>query len=133
MPFPQPPNSASSPQDISRAPQDAPSATELARETMVPNVLQASQRGSLEPAQETGPSPSAAGAHLALKPRSAAALCLAAEESELLLRSCDINVQNTILHSRPGISMLVGGSFSLIGVHQEGWFQSTLYPKGICG
>lgn len=97
---PDPSNSANSPQDTSRAPQDTPSGTELARETMVRNVMQTSQWGAMEPTQETGPAPSAAGADLAPKPRSATTPCLATEEPELLLRSYDIKVQNTILNSR---------------------------------
>lgn len=40
--FPQPSNSTSSPQDISKALRDAFSGTELTREAMVPNVMQAS-------------------------------------------------------------------------------------------
>jgi len=97
---PEPINSANSPQNSSREPQDAPRGTELARETFVSNVMPASQWGALESTQEAGPAPSVAGADLALKPRSVTVLCLAAKEPELLLNSCDVKVQNTILNSR---------------------------------
>jgi len=87
---PQPLNSANSPQNSSRGPQDSPSGTELARETLVSNVMLASQWGALEPTQEEGPAPSVIGADMTPKPRSVTALCLAAEEPELLLTSCDV-------------------------------------------
>jgi len=93
-------NSANSSQNSSREPQDAPSGTELARETLVSNVMPASQWGALEPTQEAGPAPSVAGADLAPKLRSVTSLCLAAEDPELLLKSCDVKVQNIILNSR---------------------------------
>ncbi len=94
------PNSAKSPQDTERTLQGALSGTKLARETMVPIVIQTSQGRTLESSQETGSSPAVAGTDLASKFRQTTALCLAAEEPELLFGACDMNVKNTILNSR---------------------------------
>lgn len=93
------PNSANSPQDTERTLQGALSGTKLSGETMVPIVIQTSQRGTLESSQETGSSPAVAGIDLASKSRQTTALCLATEEPELLFGASDMNVKNTILNS----------------------------------
>lgn len=94
------PNSANSPQNTERTLQGALSGTKLAGETTVPIVIQTSQGGTLESSQETGSSPAVAGTDLASKSRHTTALCLAADEPELLFGACDMNVKNTILNSR---------------------------------
>ncbi len=61
------PNSANSPRVTERTLQGALSGTKLARETMVPIVIQTSQKGTLESSQETGSSPAVAGTDLTSK------------------------------------------------------------------
>ncbi len=63
-------------------------------------VIQTSQGRTLESSQEIGSSPAVAGTDLASKFRQTTALCLAADEPELLFGACDMNVKNMILNSR---------------------------------
>lgn len=90
---------------------------------MVPIAIQTGQRGTLESAQKTGPSSSVAGTGLASKSRQTTTLCMAAEEPELLFRSCNMNVKNMILNSEHPpreIHTLADGNFLLIGVLSVG-------------
>ncbi len=82
-------------QSPSGIPQATSSGTELARETLVSNDVQALRRGALEPSP-----PPVGRSDLTPESRPSTALCLASEGQESLLRVCDQDVQNTIMNSR---------------------------------